>query len=222
MAVVADHGISFRLGHDRRLVRAPNVEDLAPVPFFVKAPGQRSGRISDKPLRTVDVLPTLADILGVRIPWQIDGRSARASTVPAQRRRRIIAKKFRRAYLVDTPGYQRERQAALARKLRLFGNGIYAFAPRPDLAPARAVLVRPDRYRNVDPASGFVPTRVLGRIEPGSPGGGRVVAVAVNGRVAGTGRTFTLEGSDEEQFSVLIPERALRRGVNRVKVLVAP
>ena len=42
VAVVADHGISFRRGHDRRLVRPANVEDIAPVPFFVKAPGQRS------------------------------------------------------------------------------------------------------------------------------------------------------------------------------------
>ena len=201
----------------------------------MNAPGQRGGRVSDKPLRTVDVLPTLADILGVRIPWQIDGRSARASTVAAQRRRRMIAKKFRHVYLVDTPGYERERRAALARKLRLFGDDTYSFGPRPDLlgrrvaelsplpvAEERAVVARPDRYRNVDPGTGFVPARLLGRIEPGRRGGGRVVAVALNGRVAATGRTFTLEGSDEEQFSVLIPERALRRGTNRVEVLAAP
>ena len=234
VAVVADHGISFRRGHDRRLVRAPNVEDIAPVPFFVKAPGQQRGQISDAPLRTVDVLPTLADILGVRIPWRIDGRSARASTIRGQRQRRIIAKKFRHIYLVDTPGYQRERRAALARKLRLFGDDIYSFGPRPDLlgrrltelsalptSGARALVARPERYRNVDPDSGFVPARLVGRIEPGRRGGGRVLVVALNGRVAATGRTFTLEGSDDEQFSVLIPERTLRRGANRLELLVA-
>ncbi len=234
VAVVADHGISFRRGHDRRLVRAANVEDIAPVPFFVKAPGQRRGRIRDKPLRTIDLLPTVADILGVRIPWRVDGRSARAPTVPAQRRRRIVAKKFRHIYLVDTPGYERERRRALTRKLRLFGDDTYAFGPRPDLLgrtvaelsplplrPERALVAGPERYRHVDPATGFVPAHLVGRIVPGTRGGGRVLAVAVNGRVAATGRTFTLEGSDDEQFSLLIPEQALRRGANRLDFLLA-
>jgi hypothetical protein len=234
VAVVADHGISFRRGHDRRLVRAANVEDIAPVPFFVKAPGQQHGRISDRPLRTVDVLPTLADILGVRIPWPIDGRSARAPTVPAQRQRRIVSKKFRHIYLVDTPGYQRERRTALARKLRLFGDDVYSFGPRSELlgrrltdlsplpaAGERALVAHPERYRDVDPGSGFMPARLVGRIEPGSPGGGRVLIVALNGRVAATGRTFAIEGTEAEQFSVLIPERTLRRGANRLELLIA-
>jgi hypothetical protein len=233
VAVVADHGISFRPGHDRRLVRAANVEDIAPVPFFVKAPGQRRGTISDRPLRTVDVLPTVADIVGVRIPWHVDGRSARAATTPPQRRRRIIAKRFSHVYPVDTPGYERERQAALERKLRLFGHDPYAFGPRAglvgrrvdELAPLpagreRALIARKERYRNVQ-AGRFVPALMVGRIAPGRHGGGRVIAVAVNGTVAATGRTFTLEGSDDEQFSVLIPERALRPGLNRIAVLLA-
>ncbi len=78
VAVVADHGISFRLGHDRRLLRRANVEDIAPVPFLLKVPGQQRGRISDRPMQTIDVLPTIADALGIRIPWRVDGRSALA------------------------------------------------------------------------------------------------------------------------------------------------
>jgi hypothetical protein len=133
---------------------------------------------------------------------------------------------------VDTRGYERERRAALAHKLSLFGRDIYAFGPRPDLlgreltelsplpaSGARAVVAHSERYRDVDPASGFVPARIVGRIEPGRRGGGRVLVVALNGRVAATGRTFTLEGTDAEQFSVLIPERTLRRGANRVQLL---
>jgi hypothetical protein len=233
IAVMADHGISFRLGHDRRLVRAANVEDIAPVPFFVKAPGQRRGRISDRPLRTIDVLPTVADILGLQMPWRVDGRPARAPTVVAQRRRRIVAKKFRHVYLIDTPAYEHDLAAALARRQRLFGDRTYAFGPRsdllgrtlaqlrPSLHRQRVVVVGAERFRHVDPGSGFVPTHVVGRIEPGSLRGGRVLAVAVNGTVAATGRTFTLEGADAEQFSLLIPERALRPGFNRLEFLLA-
>ena len=217
VAVVADHGISFRLGHDRRLVRRENVQDIAPVPFFLKAPGQKQGRISDQPLQTIDVLPTIADLLATRIPWRLDGRSALAGRAPA-RRRSIVAKKFKHTYLVDTPSFKPAKRAALARKLHLFGAGVYRFGPRPDLIGRR--VGEGGRDLEVDPASGFVPTHVAGTIADGRRGGGRTVAVAVNGRVAATGLTFTLDGAEDEQYSVLVPEHALRRGHNRVEVLL--
>jgi hypothetical protein len=219
VAVVADHGMSFRVGHDRRLVRPGNVQDIAPVPFLLKAPRQRRGRIADKPLRTIDVLPTIADVIGVRIPWEVDGRSALEPTAPAQRRRQIIAKKFRHTYRVDTPSFDAAKRAALLRKLRLFGHGVYAFGPRPDLLGRR--VTAKGREQVVDPASGFVPAHVTGTVPGGRRGGGRTVAVAVNGTVVATGTTFTLDGSDEEQYSVMVPERALRPGVNRIAVLLA-
>jgi hypothetical protein len=231
--VVADHGISFRLGHDRRLVRRGNVQDIAPVPFFLKRPGQTKGRISDRPLQTIDVLPTIADVLNIRIPWHVDGRSALRPTSSAQHRRGIISKKFAHTYLVDTPSYERDKRATLARKVRLFGSGLYRFGPRPDLlgkrladlpvsrsTGPRAKIIDADRYAAVDPASGLMPTHLIGTIAGGRRGGGRTVAIAVNGRVEATGLTFTLEGSDDEQFSALFPERALHPGRNRVEVLL--
>ena len=43
--------------------------------------------------------------------------------------------------------------------------------------------------------------------------------MAVNGRIAAVGNTFTLaEGEEGELFSVMVPESALRRGRNRVDV----
>jgi hypothetical protein len=77
------------------------------------------------------------------------------------------------------------------------------------------------KYSRVDPDSGVVPGHLVGRIRRGRPGGGRVIAVTINGRVAATGRTFTLAGSDDEQFSLLIPENAFRKGRNRVLLLIA-
>jgi hypothetical protein len=214
IGLVADHGMSFRVGHDRRLVRRPNVQDIAPVPFFVKAPGQRNGRISDRPLQTIDVLPTLADAIGVRIPWHVDGQSALAP--PRPRRREIVAKKFKATYPVDTPGYERAKRAALARKLRLFGAGVYRFGPRPDLLGRRV----PAGGRDLIAAGAFVPAHVAGTIPGGVPGGGRTVAVAVNGEVVASGTTFTLAGADVEQYSLIAPQRAFRDGPNRVQVLL--
>jgi sulfatase-like protein len=232
IAVVADHGASFQLGHDRRWVRPGNIQDIAPVPFLLKAPGQRRGRVSDKPLRTVDVLPTIADVLDVPIPWHVDGRSALKPTVAAQRHRRVIGKHGAYSVPVDVPGFAAARRVALRHKWQLFGNGLYAIGPdralvgrpmselavTPQSGP-RAEFIDPGRYRRVEPDSGYIPVHVVGRLRGGVRGGGKAVAVAVNGRIAATGYTFSLADSDDEDFAVFLPESALRRGRNRLELL---
>jgi hypothetical protein len=65
----------------------------------------------------------------------------------------------------------------------------------------------------------MVPTRVMGRIEGSPPGEERDLAVAVNGRVWAVGRSFHLRGRPLELFSLIFPERALRRGDNQVQLL---
>ena len=65
IVATADHGIAFQSGvQTRRSVSQSNVEELTPVPMFVKRPRQRRGRISDAYARTLDVTPTIADVLG--------------------------------------------------------------------------------------------------------------------------------------------------------------
>ena len=50
LVVTADHGYAFEVGvKDRRLVTDRNVDEIAPVPMFVKAPGQTDGRDEPEP-----------------------------------------------------------------------------------------------------------------------------------------------------------------------------
>ena len=81
VVVVADHGISFEPGGSPRAVTEGNVADIAGVPFFVKYPGQRHGAVDRRAAETIDVVPTIADVVGARIPWHVDGRSLRAAPV---------------------------------------------------------------------------------------------------------------------------------------------
>ena len=70
--VVADHGASFRPGAPRRSVTRENLADIAGVPLIVKYPRQRHrGADLGVTARTIDVLPTIADVLGVPLPWQV-------------------------------------------------------------------------------------------------------------------------------------------------------
>src|SRR5262245_4923845 len=75
IVVVADHGIGFHVGVERRTVTRHNVEDLAPVPMIIKLPGQRRGRIEDRPVETIDILPTLLELTRLKAPRALDGRS---------------------------------------------------------------------------------------------------------------------------------------------------
>ena len=41
--------------------------------LFIKAPGQPAGAVDDRNWQHVDLLPTIAERAGVRVPWRVDG-----------------------------------------------------------------------------------------------------------------------------------------------------
>jgi hypothetical protein len=50
-------------------------DDLLRIPLFIKAPGQTEGEVRDEPASTIDVLPSLVDLLDVEVDWTFDGHS---------------------------------------------------------------------------------------------------------------------------------------------------
>jgi hypothetical protein len=242
VVVAADHGISFQPGALRRTVRRENVEDIAPVPLFVKLPGQGRGRVVDDHVETIDVLPTILDVARVPVSVPLDGRSM-LQPMPSQARRVQI---FHRAghqlntvggqYTFDVDELRQRLRRAVARKIAIYGSGggraperLFRIGPNPELIGERvaelqrmpgkhaAVIHQAAELRQVDPASGVVPGELTGGIPGGRPGGGRLVAIAVNGTVAATGRTFSMRGRPTEFFEVMVPERTFRRGANDVR-----
>ena len=83
--------------------------------------------------------------------------------------------------------------------------------------PTARIDQAPD-LRNVDPESGFVPGEITGQIPGGDEGGGRRIALVLNGTIVATGLTFSLEGTPAESFELIVPERAFRRGRNEARV----
>jgi sulfatase-like protein len=242
--VLADHGYSFRVNvKSRRQVSNRNIGEIAPVPFFVKTPGQTVGRVDHSLIRNIDLLPTIADVLGVKTPWQADGHSAFAAMTQAREHVTVIRRDFSRLVSVGRQEWLRDRAARARGLARKFGTGLqserafgdpwsmaYRIGPHRELLgervrspavsdDAQGVLVRPGLLNRVDPRGPVVPNRVMGRIEGGPSGVERDLAVAVNGRVWATGRSFHLRGRHPELFSLIFPERALDRGDNRVQLL---
>ena len=84
LVVTADHGISFTAGQPQRVVSRKNAHEILFPPLFIKSPTQTEPITDDHPMRTIDVLPTIAEIIGAKIPWKIDGKPATASRDPKE------------------------------------------------------------------------------------------------------------------------------------------
>jgi Sulfatase len=240
VVVTADHGYAWELGvATRRRTSASNVAQMAPVPLFIKAPGQRRGRTVRSYVRTVDIVPTIADLLNIRPGYDVDGSSAFSRTVRRRRRVRVIDRDFNGVVAISARAIERRRSRFVRRKLRMFGVGpergpdvalFRGIGPHRELlgrspselavaarSSARASLAEAGALANVDLSSELRPVHIAGTIA----GGGREkrdIAVAVNGSIEAVGRSFFLKGSTPETFSVVVPEWTLRQGRNDVRV----
>jgi hypothetical protein len=222
--VVADHGGDISPHGSRRPVTKDNFAAVAGVPMFVKLPGQTTGAVSDEFTTTMDVVPTVAKQLGVQTDWKFDGKPVDEPHPDELLRQR----NGRTAKLVGVSRarFMSERKRYLARQLQLFPSGlgsIWKAGPRDDLlgrslggggASGAATIDNASLYAHVRPKSGVVPAYVTGTVS--GAGSGTEVAVAVNGKVRGTAKTFSDDG--RQRYAVIIPPETLRRGANRIEV----
>jgi Sulfatase len=82
VVLTADHGVAFSSGNPIRGVSSQNWPQILWTPLFIKTPGQKVGHIDDRPAESVDVLPTIADLLDVKTSWKFDGHSLRGDVRP--------------------------------------------------------------------------------------------------------------------------------------------
>ena len=222
VVVLADHGVSFRSGERRRRPTPANVHDVANIPLFVKLPGQREGGIEDTAVRTIDVLPTIAQELGLRLQEPVDGvpvdeRDADPETKIDVPDSWELGTTTTFGTILRQRGQRRRYERAL---LEAAGYDAFKLGPRPDLIGRRARATQPGggkvelddpgQFEDVDPDSPLLPIWVDGSVTA-LPGGSEV-AIVVNGRVEATTRV------DRGRFAALVPPRALRAGANRVEV----
>jgi hypothetical protein len=232
VVVTADHGRSFVVGETTRAPTSRNYSETMLVPLLVKVPGQRDGVVSDVNAQNVDVLPTIAGVLGAEVPWQLDGTSL-FSDAPRPREKRFFS------YSTEKVSYPMDAVVAhartlLERNIRRFDlaandHDLYRFGPHRyaigrDVqtvagigSPVPVDYERGSSAIPVDPTSAVLPTHLVGWIEPPDvPTGARFVAVSVNGIVAAVPRLLTV--GERARFEAFIPENLMRPGENRVEV----
>lgn len=75
VVVTSDHGVSLLPPPDFGRTPENNIEGARCMPLFIKAPGQTEGEVNDDVAQTIDILPSIADLLGVETDWDFDGHS---------------------------------------------------------------------------------------------------------------------------------------------------
>ena len=156
--------MSFRLGHDRRLVRARERPGHRPGALLPEGAGAAARpRSATGRCRRSTCCPRSRTCSACEIPWKVDGRSAlrTAQAAPARDRRQEV-----QAHLPRGHAGLRARQAGGARaqgEAVRRGHLRVRAAARPDRRHRAARRPTPS---TVDPESGFVPAHVAGS-DPG-------------------------------------------------------
>jgi sulfatase-like protein len=234
VVVAADHGVAFDLGkRDRRKITRENAEEIGPIPFFIKAPGQHKARINPAYAESVDILPTIFDVLNVGPKVKMDGKSAFSPQVARRKTIRIFERNTFKPLRFDEGDWERRRKAAFERKLRIFGVGaegplrLFQIGPRQDLLfkpvsdfqvtpGSGASFVAPDEFRHVDLRSPTIPVHVTGHLKDLPTG--REVAIAVNGKIEAVTKSFHLATNDDVIFAAMVPEGSFHQGANKVEL----
>jgi hypothetical protein len=239
LVVTADHGATFTAGEQLRGLSSVSYPEVMWTPLFVKAPGQDDGVIDDRTVRSIDVLPTIADHLRIDLPWKVDGRSARGAP-RTDDALRIAATGWDDAPLVPGEDYHEFDGSSGFRKVlgARAGTGgpddgleLWRAGPYGALVGARAdALVQagasvtatfdddPD-FEHVDPGARKIPWADL-RGSVGLADERRPVAVVVNGVVASVTETSGRIDDTHTAFAAVLPPKLFRRGANDVRLYV--
>ncbi len=218
VVVAADHGASFVTGKPRRPATRDNVGAIAPVPLFVKLPGQRRGRVDDRAVRTVGRAADdrggrgradpVADRRAARLGASRRSR-ARGSTCRTRASRRCPSRSA--TCSASAPSARRSRRGCCATGCTGWGRGRICWG-----AGSRRRRVR--GASTSTPRSPVLPSFIAGDAGPLRPGA--ELAVAVNGRVEATTRVYRDDG--RSRYAALVPPSSLREGANDVAVVPAP
>jgi hypothetical protein len=240
IVLTADHGAAFTNGQPNRTVTRENYPQIMWTPLFIKYPGEQTGKVDDRPAQSIDILPTVAQVIGGKIPWHVDGASL-LGPVRAEFPRRMYQYKISTKAVAFAPTVSHGRPLLFDARVG-FAQVLQARAAPPGGDPALRVyrigeyggLVgqRADPFVVASHDKVGIAIRDLGRFDHinksppvvdwldsaalvGPLPGVRSIAIAVNGRVAMVAPTVPLKDNGA-YFEFVVPPELLHNGKNSV------
>jgi Sulfatase len=233
--ITADHGSGFSPAVRSRLLGADTAPTLMWVPTFIKAPHQTKGRVDDRNWEHVDLLPTVADLAGLAIPWTVDG----FSQVGPSRRQRSDKWWYNspvdRRVVPGAPNFRDVLRGVTDTLVRAHQNGargLYQFGATADWVyrapmevgkvgggPVAATMKDWARFGTIEPGSAQVPSLVVGEVTSGTPPAGTTMVIAVNGRIGGTAGFYPPKGGGPSTtFAAMVPDFLFKSGPGQPQI----
>ena len=205
-------------GHSRRKPDGENLAEIMSIPLFVKLPGQTQGQFIDRNVESIDLFPTIADVLQKPLPLPIDGTSL-LDTMTRERPRKTIV--FEKQSTIVEAAFP-EAEKALRRQRSVVGSGtlkdrVFRIGPRSEwigrsldrftITDGSQVANVIDYQRSIKIEKGeFVPILIDGQLENFDEQAKPLNLVcAVDGVIQATSQTFAgikMPG----RFAFLLPE----------------
>lgn len=241
LVVTSDHGASHWPGQARREpMETEHPQDIWRIPLLIKAPYQETGKVDDRNVQSIDILPTMAGLLGQDLPFPVEGHSA-ANVNFEPREFKVLREPT--GERLEGPGAWDLDAASLKRKLELFDpeSGMYRWVrhgPYRELigrsveeiskvvdqevaseSSCQAELDQLPVLRAYDPTEIYAPAQWTGALHCSVSPQVDALALVSRGRIQGIASLRS--GSDDEKlFSGMIPEAVLRPGDNEARLLL--
>jgi hypothetical protein len=245
IVITSDHGVAFKAGEPNRTLSPANVAEIMRVPLIVKFPAgvpvsalypdvnEHAQRVSDRNVESIDIAPTAAHALGLRLSWPADGASMLEVSAPPRAEKRIDAAggSTVQRYGADGPPIDE----AFRRRIHTFGPGsanVYRI-PRPPrfaelvghavtdypviASPEIVDLRHVSKYARFDPGADSVPFDVSGDLRGRREGADPAyIALAINGVIRAVTRTW----ASKSGWLATPPLDAWRPGGNSLEVFL--
>ena len=234
LVVTSDHGASYQPGLPRRVLTEQNASDIALVPLFMKLPGQQVGAVRERNALTIDILPTLADVLSIELPFQVDGQSLLTAENPWGETKFFVQRNLENV-AVETLGDIRAQSATSLRRkasvfgtrslIRLYGRGLSGSLLGEEvselvvdrLSDVTLASSNFESFAYVESLGSYLPLHITGvldsnRTEPFQ------LAISLNGVIAATAESYRQNGT--WAFASMLSEESIGLGRNEVELFV--
>ena len=231
--LTSDHGVSFWPNCRRRLEQGENISiesssistevhpelnfplsDVYGIPLIIKYPKQNKKIILNTYAESVDVAPTVYDILNYNISQDLNGKS-------------LVNNKS-----ADNIRFDYINNATLKRSVNLFGDhslqGIYRFGKNADLIGnnitnfnvidtmnLKANINEMSNYLNVNLETNFIPSLIKGSLESTKKNKEITLIITVNDIIAG----IEILNTNNHSFSFLVEEEFFIEGENKLNYI---
>ncbi len=230
LIVVGDHGAAFAPNTSRRIPTSATLPDIMSVPLFIKLPGQTVAETSDRNVETIDILPTIADVLEMAPTSPTDGSSLLSNSERERPRKQMTGPD---GDFILEPDFPRRFDHA-DRLTKLFGSGdrhrlwsrlnaIPELIDRPldklTVSDEGGAAVQIDYKLDLHAAAtdDFVPCFLQGRLLGQKPTSVVELAVSVNGHIRATTRTY-IDPQLRSDWATMVPEKWYNAGKNDVRI----